>query len=100
MARLTDHDIRDAEDAARAEIGLVVKRYIRRMAEMSKAYIQEGIETATKEGRDVNGTAIGRAAAARAAADYFGGLAGAPQPALEGVAYRPDVNTGSIRPRL
>ena len=85
MARLTDHDIRDAEHALRMELTLVVARYTRRMAELGKAFIQEEIETATKEGRTVDGTAIGRAAAARAASDYFGGLAGAtPQPALDG----------------
>ncbi len=83
MARLTDHDIRDAEHALRMELTLVVARYTRRMAEMGKAYIQEEIEKANKEGRSVDGTEVGRAAAERAAADYFGGLAGRPQQALE-----------------
>jgi hypothetical protein len=84
MARLTDHDIRDAEHALRMELALVVARYTRRMAEAGKAYIQEEIETANKEGRDVDGTEIGRTAAERAARDYFGGLAGRPQAAIEG----------------
>ena len=84
MARLTDHDIRDAEHALRMELTLVVARYVRRMTEMGKAYIQEEIETANKMGVGVDGTAIGRSAAERAAADYFGGLAGKPQSALEG----------------
>lgn len=83
MARLTDHDIRDAEHALRMELTLVVARYTRRMVEMGKAYIQEEIETANKEGRSVDGTAVGRAAAEQAAADYFGGLAGKPYAALE-----------------
>jgi hypothetical protein len=84
MARLSDHDIRDAEHALRAEIALVVGRYIRRMNEMGKAYIQEQIEQAAKGEDPIDGTAIGRAAAERAASDYFGGLAGsAPQPVLE-----------------
>lgn len=85
MARLSDHDIRDAEDALRAEIGLVVKRYIRRMTEIGKAHIQEAVEEATKDGSHVDGTSIGRAAAARAASTYFTGLAGeGPYPAIEG----------------
>lgn len=84
MARLTDHDVRDAEHALRTELALLVGRYVRRMAEMGKAYIQEEIEQAGKEGRLVDGTAIGRSAAERAAFDYFGGLAGKPQAAIEG----------------
>jgi hypothetical protein len=91
LARLTDHDVRDAEDALRAEIRLIVNRYIRRMLELGKAHIQEEIEQASKEGESVDGTAIGRAAAARASSDYFGGLAGAkPQPAIEGHVDRAD----------
>lgn len=83
MARLTDHDVRDAEHALRMELTLVVARYTRRMAEMGKAYIQEEIETANKEGRSVDGTAVGRAAAKRAALPYFGDLAGADRPVIE-----------------
>ena len=89
MARLSDHDVRDAEDALRAEIGLIVKRYIRRLLEQGKADIQKQVEQAVKEERDIDGTAIGRAAAANAARDYFGALAGyAPQAAIEGTASR------------
>lgn len=79
MPRLSDHDLRDAEHALRMEISLVVGRYIRRMSEIGKAYIQEAIETAIKENRLVEGSAIGRAAAERATRDYFGGLAGLPR---------------------
>ena len=85
MARLSDHDVRDAEHALRAEIALIVGRYVRRMNELGKAHIQEQIEQAVKNGEVVDGTAIGRAAADRASRDYFGGLAGAiPRPVLEG----------------
>lgn len=90
MARLSDHDLRDAEDALRAEIGLVVKRYIRRMLEMGKAHIQEAIEEANKNGDPVDGTSVGRQAAARAASDYFGPLPGAEYPAIEGKVDRAD----------
>ena len=76
MARLTDHDVRDAEDALRKELSLIVGRYMRRMLEMGKAHIQEALETAAKEGTNVEGTTLGRDAAARAAFPYFGGLAG------------------------
>ena len=88
MARLSDHDIRDAEHALRMELTLVVARYTRRMTELGKALIQEEIESAIKEGRSVDGTAIGRAAASRAASDYFGGLPGAEHAAIESAAYR------------
>lgn len=76
MARLTDHDVRDAEDALRKELALINGRYQRRMAEMGKAHIQEAIEAAARDGDAINGTEIGREAARRAAFPYFGGLAG------------------------
>lgn len=82
MARLSDHDVRDAEHALRAEIALIVGRYTRRMLEMGKAHIQEDIESAGEEA--IDGTAIGRAAARRAAFPYFGELAGeAPKATIE-----------------
>ncbi len=84
MARLTDHDVRDAEHALRTEIALVVGQYTRRMAEMGKAYIQEALEEAAREGVEVDGVAIGREAATRAAFPYFGGLAGHPAQVVEG----------------
>jgi hypothetical protein len=80
MARLSDHDVRDAEHALRAEIALIVGRYTRRMLEMGKAHIQEALEMARGE-EYVDGTAIGREAAARSAFPYFG--ATAPPPAIE-----------------
>ncbi len=85
MARVTDHDTRDAEHASRMEIAVVVGPYIRRMNEMAKAYIQEAIEEATKGEQSVDGTAIGRAAALRAAAAYFT-LADKPREIIEGTA--------------
>lgn len=74
MARLSDHTLRDAEHALRTEITLILGQYGRRMLEMGKAHIQEAIESSEED--DVNGTAIGRTAAQRAATPYFGGLAG------------------------
>lgn len=87
MARLSDHDVRDAEHALRAEIALIVGRYVRRMSELGKAYIQEAIEDAVREEAYVNGTAIGRAAARRAAGGYFHGLAGEIHEPVEGEAH-------------
>jgi hypothetical protein len=87
VARLSDHDRRDAEHALRAEIALLVGPYIRRILEQGKAIIQTDLESLTGE-EDVDGTAIGRAAAARAAAEYFGVAAGKPQAAIEGAATR------------
>jgi hypothetical protein len=87
MARLSDHDFRDAQASLNAEIRLLIGQYVRRMAETGKAYIQEELELAEKEEVDVNGTAIGRAAAEKAARDWFNGygLAGSqPHAAIEG----------------
>lgn len=91
MARLSDHDVRDAEHALRMEITLILARYARRLQEAGKAHIQQEIERAAREEEEVDGTAIGRAAAAEAARDYFGGLAGAaPQKAIEGTTHSDD----------
>jgi hypothetical protein len=55
------------------------------MNEMGKAYLQEALEEAEKgETKYVDGTAVGRAAADRAARAYFPGLAGAPHQIVEG----------------
>lgn len=84
MARLSDHDVRDAEHALRAEIALIVGRYTRRMLEAGKAVIQTELENESKKERShVDGTAIGRAAAERAAFEYFGGRAGTEHPTLD-----------------
>lgn len=88
MARLSDHDQRDAEHALRAEITLVLARYARRMADKGKAYITEAISKAAKEGENVDGTSIGRAAADRVKAEYF--ATSTPDPAIEAVATRVD----------
>jgi hypothetical protein len=71
MARLTDHDTRDAEDALRKELSLIFGRYVRRMLSEGKAHIVEGIAEASKEEGEIDGIAIGRAAAARVTAKYF-----------------------------
>ena len=87
MARLSDHDVRDAEHALRAEIALLVGRYVRRLLEAGKGEIQVLLEEAAKEGYEIDGTQVGRTAAQNAARFYFGGLAGeTPRPAIEGTA--------------
>lgn len=81
MARLTDHDQRDAEHALRSEVALVLARYARRMLAQGKAYITEEIAQAVKEGRDLDGLTIGRAAADKVKAEYF--TSRKPEPAIE-----------------
>jgi hypothetical protein len=82
MARLTDHDQRDAEHALRAEISLVLMRYARRMMVQGKAYITEEVANATKNGEELDGTTIGRTAAAKVRAEYFA-TSSKPEPAIE-----------------
>lgn len=80
MARMSDHDKRDSEHALRAEIGLILQKYARRMLDQGKAYITEAIAQATKEGSEIDGTEIGRTAAARVKAEYF--ATSTPEPAI------------------
>ena len=90
MAALSDHDRRDAEHALRAEFAILVQKYVRRGIDIGKAYIKEELDAAARDGRSVDGTAIGRAAAERAQAYYFASALNDPQPAIEGSASRAD----------
>ena len=83
MAALSDHDRRDAEHALRAETAILIQKYVRRVIDLGKAYVKEELDEAAREGRSVDGTAVGRAAASRAATNYFG-LEADPLPAIEG----------------
>ena len=92
MARLSDHDQRDAEHRARMEVRLAFARYIRRMDDKAKAYITEAISQANKEtGGNVDGVTIGAAAAQRVIAEFLG--AGKPQSAIDIAA---DCATGDV----
>jgi hypothetical protein len=51
------------------------------MDELAKGEIKEAIERATQEGRAIDGTETGQAAAASAIGAYIGG--GEPRPAIE-----------------
>lgn len=82
MARLSDHDQRDAEHVLRTEITLILQRYGRRMADKGKAYITEAMSQMAKEGKDVDGSTIGRIAAERVKAEYFA-TSSKPEPAIE-----------------
>lgn len=84
MARLSDHDQRDAEHVLRSEITIILARYARRMADRGKAYITEAIAEAVKSGKEIDGVTIGRTAAARVKAEYF--AASTPEPAIEAAA--------------
>ncbi len=83
--RLSDHDQRDAEHALRAEITLLLAKYARRMLAQGKAYITEEIARGNKEGAEIDGTAIGRAAAERVKVEYFR-TSGSPESAIEATA--------------
>ncbi len=85
MSALSDHDRRDAEDAARAEIRISVNKYIRRMTETTKTNIKEALDEASRSGEAVDGTALGRSAALRAANEWLYG--GTPQATIEGTTY-------------
>jgi hypothetical protein len=88
MAALSDHDRRDAEHAARAEMAIVVQKYVRRVNEAAKAYIKEALDEAARGEGTIDGTSVGRSAATRAIADWMGIDAAAPQAAIEGSAAR------------
>ena len=100
MARLSDHDKRDAEHALRAETTLILAKYARRMLEQGKAYITDAMAQANKEGKEIDGTEIGRTAAARVKADYF--ATEEPTRAIETSATAPTLQlegaTGDIGP--
>lgn len=82
MPAVSDHTRRDAEHAARSEIRVLLMRYIRRMDESAKGQIKEAIEQATQNGEAIDGTELGKTAAAHAIAAYMD--AGEPQAAIEG----------------
>lgn len=92
MAALSDHDRRDAEHALRAETAILVQKYVRRVIELGKAYVKEELDEAARLGRPVDGTALGRGAASRAAAHYFG--LGSPD---ERAAIESSVDTSDLR---
>jgi hypothetical protein len=70
MAVGTDHVLRDAEHAARTEISVYLAKFNRRMYAEAKAHIGEAL-TEAGPGAVVDGTAIGKAAAARAFDSYI-----------------------------
>jgi hypothetical protein len=85
---LSDHTRRDAEHAARAIIGIEVARFRRRMEEHAKGSVKEKIERATQNGEAIDGTELGKAAAADAIAAYVG--PGEPTPAIDAPASEAD----------
>jgi mevalonate pyrophosphate decarboxylase len=81
MARLSDHDRRDAEHAARAKIAVSLQRFRRRMDELAKAHIAEQMEQAQAKGEAIDGTAAGEAAANLAINAFIGD--GKPEAAID-----------------
>lgn len=88
MAARSDHERRDAEHAAGAEIAIEVTRYIRRIQDEAKKLIQEDFLVAERENRPVDGTAIGRTAGRRATAFILG--VNGPN-AIEGETVTPEI---------
>jgi hypothetical protein len=88
MPPLSDHTRRDAEHALRAMIGIEVARFRRRMEEHGKGTVKEKIERATQNGEPIDGTELGKAAAAEAIAAYVG--PGEPTPAIDAPASETD----------
>lgn len=73
MPATTDHNRRDAMAAAYAEIQLTLGKYRRRFFEAAKADIDSQLAELADTGRDIDGTAVGRAAAESAIGRYLGG---------------------------
>jgi hypothetical protein len=88
MPPLSDHTRRDAEHALRAMIGIEVARFRRRMEEHGKGTVKDKIERATQNGEAIDGTELGKAAAAEAIAAYVG--PGEPTPAIDAPASETD----------
>lgn len=84
MPSLSDHTRRDAEHAARSAIRVAVARFTRRMDEQAKAAIKTAIESAAREGRELDGTKLGREVADQAIRDYVS--PDEPVPAIEAAA--------------
>lgn len=68
MPARTDHDRRDAQHAARAEIAVAMGRYVRRLTEEAYAHIEQ--EATDHDGRPVDWSQVGKASAAKALSAY------------------------------
>ena len=79
MPATSDHIRRDALHAARSEVRILVSKYIRRLDEEAKAFIES--ELARADGGTVDGTELGRSAAEAAIRNYLGD--GEPREALD-----------------
>lgn len=73
MPATTDHNRRDALAAAYAEIQLTLGKYRRRFFEAAKADIDSQLAELADTGKDIDGDAVGRAAASSAIGRYLGG---------------------------
>lgn len=81
MPSLSDHTRRDALHAARSHVRIETQRYVRRMDELARSYVNEAIEEATNDGNPIDGTTLGQDAATRAIRAYIG--IGEPRAAIE-----------------
>lgn len=72
MPATTDHNRRDGMAAAYAEIQLELGKHRRRLFEAAKAHIDTKLARAADTGEPIDGTALGREAAAAALNFYLG----------------------------
>lgn len=70
MPAHSDHIRRDAQHASRSDIMVQISKYTRRVNEAAKAHIEQALAAET-EGT-IDGTALGREAAAVAISTYIG----------------------------
>jgi hypothetical protein len=68
MPARTDHDRRDAQHAVRATVAIEIGRYVRRIIEEAYAHVEQ--EATEHDGREVDWSAVGIAAAHRALSSY------------------------------
>jgi hypothetical protein len=71
MARVSDHEMRDAEHQLRCAISLEVQRYVRRMYEKGRACIIQAADDVNRNGGLVDGVKIGKAVGEQIVREYF-----------------------------
>lgn len=92
MPARTDHDRRDAQHAVRATVAIEIGRYVRRIVEEAYAVIEQEAADYEHDGRDIDWSAVGIAAAHRALSSY--GIVVGPTRAIDAVAV--EVGAGQL----
>ena len=79
MPARSDHIRRDAMHAARSDVQVAITKFVRRLTDEAYAHIEHGL--ASHDGGVIDGTRLGRDAAAAALVSYIG--PGDPREAIE-----------------